>query len=166
VLCSSLYLQICIFYFGISKYLNFTRELWPEVQVQISKTMRKSNKVKLPVYRDLHVHQAMGLQLLTIFLYFTKAKYSCLNRGVLKLDWRLFWASYATEWNIFVLEIRDINFMWPCHAKINKYENKTMHCDKMTVNSTEYYLKRIKYALYGLLIHASLPFETKKFILL
>jgi hypothetical protein len=39
-LCSSLYLQICIFYFGISKYLNFTRELWPEVQVQISKTMR------------------------------------------------------------------------------------------------------------------------------
>ena len=27
VLFSSLYLQICIFYFGISKYLNFTREL-------------------------------------------------------------------------------------------------------------------------------------------
>jgi hypothetical protein len=24
---SGLYLQICIFYFGISKYLNFTREL-------------------------------------------------------------------------------------------------------------------------------------------
>ena len=27
VLFSSLYLEICIFYFGISKYLNFTREL-------------------------------------------------------------------------------------------------------------------------------------------
>jgi hypothetical protein len=35
-----LYLQICIIYFGISQYLNFTRELWSEVQVQISETMR------------------------------------------------------------------------------------------------------------------------------
>ena len=40
VLFSSLYLQICIFYYGISKYLNFTRVLWPEVQVEISETMR------------------------------------------------------------------------------------------------------------------------------
>jgi hypothetical protein len=29
-----------MFYFGISKYLNFTQELWPEVRVQISETMR------------------------------------------------------------------------------------------------------------------------------
>ena len=39
MLFSSLYLQICIFFFCISKYLNFAQELWPEVQVQISETM-------------------------------------------------------------------------------------------------------------------------------
>jgi hypothetical protein len=33
VLFSSLYLQICNFYFGISEYLNFTRELWPEIRL-------------------------------------------------------------------------------------------------------------------------------------
>ena len=34
-------MQICIFYFGISKFINFTRELLPGVQVnQISETMR------------------------------------------------------------------------------------------------------------------------------
>ena len=37
VLFSSLYLQICIFYFGISEYLNFTRELRPEIQLEILK---------------------------------------------------------------------------------------------------------------------------------
>jgi hypothetical protein len=35
------------------------------------------------VQHDLHAHRAMGL--LTIFLNFTKEKYSCLNRDVLKL---------------------------------------------------------------------------------
>jgi hypothetical protein len=58
-----------MFYFGISKYRNFTRELLPEVRVQISETMRclhpitretSEIKVPIPLWRDFHVHGATG----------------------------------------------------------------------------------------------------------
>jgi hypothetical protein len=64
-----------MFYFGISKYLNFLRESFDrkfefkypkqcDVIITMQSSLRKRRKsilkVKVPLWRDFHVHGAMG----------------------------------------------------------------------------------------------------------
>ena len=53
VLFSSLYQQICIFYFGISKYLNFTRELRRRFDRKYTLDLPKHCVVLNPIAREI-----------------------------------------------------------------------------------------------------------------
>jgi hypothetical protein len=106
-----------MFYFGISKYLNFTRELWPEVRVQISKTMRCLH----PITREtseidskgqstpvacFHVHGAMAAPYWPILACGTRVQVK--TRYFWKIWNKYFYLSYSNEtFHIKALEYKE-----------------------------------------------------------